>query len=148
MEDKTESMTQQIDLRQLALEALDDLKAIDVRVLDVAKLTTITDHMIVALGRSDRHVRSLAENVVMSAKKAGVPPVGVEGEKEGEWVLVDLGDVIVHVMTRESRDFYALEKLWGMVASERGDNDAEDSAQDNAQDNALENAPVNQQQAQ
>lgn len=105
-------MTQQIDLRQLALEALDDLKAIDVRVLDVTKLTTITDHMIVASGRSDRHVRSLAENVVMSAKKAGIPPVGVEGEKEGEWVLVDLGDVIVHVQTPRTRDFYNLEKLW------------------------------------
>ncbi|MFK7887109.1 MAG: ribosome silencing factor [Gammaproteobacteria bacterium] len=105
-------MTEQTDLRQLALDALDDLKAIDVRVLDVAKLTTITDHMIVASGRSDRHVRSLAQNVVTCAKQQGIQPVGVEGEKEGEWVLVDLGDVIVHVQTPRTRDFYNLEKLW------------------------------------
>lgn len=105
-------MTEQIDLRQLALDALDDLKAIDVRVLDVAKLTTITDHMIVASGRSDRHVRSLADSVVTIAKQNGFQPLGVEGEKEGEWVLVDLGDVIVHVQTPRTRDFYNLEKLW------------------------------------
>lgn len=109
-------MTETIDIKQLALDALDDLKAIDVRVLEVAEQTTITDHMIVASGRSDRHVKSLAENVVVAAKRQGIQPLGVEGEKEGEWVLVDLGDVIVHVQTPRTRDFYNLEKLWGLDA--------------------------------
>lgn len=111
-------MSQETPLRQIALDALDDLKAIDVRVLDVRKLTTITDHMIVASGRSDRHVRSLAENVVTKAKEHGHRPIGVEGEKEGEWVLVDLGDVVVHVLTPKTRDFYNLEKLWDISEPE------------------------------
>ncbi|MEO1576222.1 MAG: ribosome silencing factor [Pseudomonadota bacterium] len=110
----------QPDLKQLALDALDDMKAIDVRVLEVTGQTTITDFMIIASGRSDRHVRSLAENVVVNAKKQGVQPLGVEGEKEGEWVLVDLGDVIVHVQTPRTRDFYNLEKLWGFDAASDG----------------------------
>ncbi len=109
-------MTTDITLHQLAVDALDDLKALDVRVLDVARITSITDHMIVASGRSDRHVRSLAENVVARAKEHGFRPLGVEGEKEGEWVLVDLGDVIVHVQTPKTRDFYNLEKLWDIDA--------------------------------
>lgn len=118
----TESNTDmaQVDLKQLALDALDDMKAVDVRVLEVAGQTTITDFMIIASGRSDRHVRSLAENVVVNAKKQGVQPLGVEGEKEGEWVLVDLGDVIVHVQTPRTRDFYNLEKLWGFDAASDG----------------------------
>ncbi|MEM6639566.1 MAG: ribosome silencing factor [Pseudomonadota bacterium] len=110
-------MSETIDIKTLALDALDDLKAIDVRVLEVAEQTTITDYMIVASGRSDRHVRSLAENVVMEAKRSGLQPLGVEGEKEGEWVLVDLGDVIVHVQTPRTRDFYNLEKLWGLESA-------------------------------
>lgn len=112
----TDSTDGTMDIKQLALTALDDLKAIDVRVLEVADQTTITDFMIIASGRSDRHVRSLAESVVVSAKQHGVQPLGVEGEKEGQWVLVDLGDVIVHVQTPRTRDFYNLEKLWGFDA--------------------------------
>jgi len=114
-------MTTQINLHKIALDALEDLKAIDIRVLDVTKLTSITDYMIVASGRSDRHVRSLADSVVSSAKKSGFQPLGVEGEKEGEWVLVDLGDVIVHVQTPKTRDFYNLEKLWDIDESVAAD---------------------------
>lgn len=92
---------------------LADLKAVDVTVLDVRELTDVTDFMIVASGRSGRHVRSLAENVVEQSKKKRHQPMGVEGLDQGEWVLVDLCDVVLHVMQPEARDFYQLEKLWG-----------------------------------
>jgi ribosome-associated protein len=97
---------------QAAAGALDDLKALDVSVLDVRHLTTVTDTMVVASGRSDRHVRAIADAVVDKCKKEGYRPIGVEGEKVGEWVLVDLGDVVVHVMLPRAREFYSLEKLW------------------------------------
>jgi ribosome-associated protein len=100
-------------LRGLAVDALDDLKATDVVVLRVDELTDITDYMIVASGRSRRQVSALAENVVAEAKKQGQRPLGVEGMEAGEWVLVDLGDVVVHVMQPAVREFYQLEKLWG-----------------------------------
>ena len=99
-------------LKELALDALGELKARDVQVLDVRRLTTITEWMIVASGTSDRHVKALAENLVEKIKHAGELPLGVEGEQQGEWVLVDLSDVIVHVMLPRIRDFYNLEKLW------------------------------------
>ena len=111
-------MTSPTDILAVALEALDDLKANDVRTLDVRKITSIADYMVVASGRSDRHVRSLDDSVVMQAKKHGVQPLGVEGEQEGEWVLVDLGDVIVHVMQPRTREFYSLEKLWDITSDD------------------------------
>jgi ribosome-associated protein len=101
---------------QLVAGALDDLKAQQVSALDVRHLTTVTDTMIIASGRSDRHVRSLADHVVQRCKEAGVRPLGVEGEKAGEWVLVDLGDTVVHVMLPRVREFYNLEKLWDISA--------------------------------
>jgi ribosome-associated protein len=101
-----------VALEKLVLGALEDLKAVNVRVLDVRGLTDVADTMIVASGTSDRHVRSIAENVVVKAKQAGHRPMGTEGKQDGEWVLVDLQDVLVHVMLPRVREFYALEQLW------------------------------------
>lgn len=100
-------------IKKLALQALDELKAENVIVIDVSGYASFTDFMIFASGRSSRHVKSIANEVVESAKKAGMPPLGIEGEDVGEWILVDLGDAIVHVMLPETREFYELEKLWG-----------------------------------
>ncbi|NOX93505.1 MAG: ribosome silencing factor [Gammaproteobacteria bacterium] len=100
------------ELTQLAFDALDDLKAVDVRVLDVRGKTSVTDMMVIATGTSARHVKSLANNVIVKVKQSGETPIGIEGEDTGEWVLVDLGDVVVHVLQAETRDFYQLEKLW------------------------------------
>jgi ribosome-associated protein len=106
-------------LADLAVHALEDGKADDIRVLDVRDQTAITDFMIVASGRSNRQVRSLAEKVLEAAKLHGVTPIGIEGESQAEWVLVDLGDVVVHTMQPATRDFYQLEKLWGEIAEHR-----------------------------
>lgn len=104
----------------LAENALADVKAREVRVMDVRKLTTVTDYMIIASGTSDRHVRSIADRLVEKATTAGEPPLGVEGQDGGEWVLVDLQDVVVHIMQPRVRDFYKLEKLWEMGAAADG----------------------------
>lgn len=100
------------DLRKQVHAALEELKARDVREIDVRGKTGITDFMVIASGTSTRHVRSIAEEVMRFAKRIGNPPIGIEGEREGEWVLVDLGDVIVHVMLPRVRELYALERLW------------------------------------
>ena len=95
--------------------ALDDMKAVNVKVLDVRPVTDVSDCMVLASGNSDRHVRSIADRVVERAKAAGFRPIGVEGERDGEWVLVDLNDVIVHVMLPRVREFYGLENLWELT---------------------------------
>ena len=99
-------------LKQLVIDALEDLKGKDIKVVDVRGKSSITDIMVIVSGTSDRHLKSLANSVISKAKQAGVMPLGVEGESGGEWVLVDLGDVVVHVMMPAIRDFYNLEKLW------------------------------------
>ena len=99
--------------RKLALQALEDLKADNPVVLDVRNISAFTDYMIFASGNSTRHVTAIAESVIEAASAAGQPPMGIEGEDVGEWVLVDLGDVIVHVMLPDVRLYYELEKLWG-----------------------------------
>lgn len=102
------------ELASLVVSALDDMKAQAVTTFDVRHLTSITDYMVIASGRSDRHVRSLSESIRERAKLAGQTLLGVEGESSGEWVLVDLGDVVVHVMLPRVREFYNLEKLWDL----------------------------------
>ncbi len=99
-------------LLQLVLFALDDGKGRDIKIIDVRGKTNIADFMVIASGTSERHVKSLAGHVVEEAKKNETQPLGVEGENVGEWVLVDLGDVIVHVMKPQTREFYQLEKFW------------------------------------
>ena len=103
-------------------EALAELKAKDIVEIDVRGKSSVADYMVIASGTSTRHVKSSADEVVRFAKKLGVMPLGVEGEREAEWVLVDLGDVIVHVMLPRVREFYALERLWTV-----GDHPAEET---------------------
>ena len=99
-------------LVELVQTSLDDMKAVDIQVIDIQGKSSMTDTIVLASGTSTRHVKSLANSVQVSAKDAGIEPLGSEGELEGEWVLVDLNDVIVHVMLPEVRDFYKLEKIW------------------------------------
>jgi ribosome-associated protein len=101
-------------LNQIVVGALEDIKAIDIAVLDVSAMTDVMDTLVVASGNSNRQVKALADNVVEECKKAGYQPLGVEGVETAEWVLVDLGDVVVHVMLPETRKFYELEKLWSV----------------------------------
>lgn len=101
-------------LRAEVIKALDELKARDVAEIDVRGKTSIADYIIVASGTSSRHVKSVADEVVKYAKRAGMPPLGVEGQREAEWVLVDLGDIVVHVMLPRVREFYGLERLWSL----------------------------------
>ncbi len=99
-------------LKQVVVDALDDLKGVDIKVIDVRGKSSVTDVLVIASGKSTRQVKALADSVVVKVKEAGLTPLGVEGERESNWVLVDLGDVVVHVMLPETRDFYNLEKLW------------------------------------
>ena len=100
------------ELMKVVIDALDDMKAQDIHVIDVRGKTSVTDIMVISSGTSARQIKSQSERVIEKAKQHDVRPLGVEGEKEGEWILVDLGDVVVHMMQPEVRDFYHLEKLW------------------------------------
>jgi ribosome-associated protein len=106
-------------LKSVVVDALADMKALEVKVLDVRELTDIADFMVIASGTSDRHVRSVAQRVVEKTKEAGFRPHGVEGQQDSDWVLIDLNEMIVHVMLPRVREFYGLEKLWDMTATKR-----------------------------
>jgi len=106
-------------LKNVVADALADMKALDVKTLDVRGLTDIADYMVIASGTSDRHVRSVAQRVVEKTKEAGFRPHGVEGQQDGDWVLSDWSEMIVHVMLPRVREFYGLEKLWDMSLAKR-----------------------------
>jgi ribosome-associated protein len=106
------------ELRDLVINTLEDMKASDIVTLDVRGKTSITDYFVIATGTSDRHVKSTAESVAFQAKQAGQPPIGTEGLNEGEWALIDLNGVVVHVMQAKVRDFYQLERLWNVDPAE------------------------------
>ena len=116
---KTARKPKAASLKTVILDALDDMKALEVKLLDVRGLTDIADFMVIASGTSDRHVRSVAQRVVEKAKEAGFRPHGVEGQQDGDWVLIDLSEMIVHVMLPRVREFYGLEKLWDMTVTKR-----------------------------
>ncbi len=106
-------MTPEKNLKKI-IDTLQDLKAMDIQVLDVTDMTSITDIMIIASGRSNRQVKAMANNVIETAKALDLPVLGVEGEREGEWILVDLGDIVAHLMQPATRAYYQLEKLWSV----------------------------------
>jgi ribosome-associated protein len=116
---KSKAIKAQPSLKSVVIDALADMKALEVKVLDVRGLTDIADFMVIASGTSDRHVRSVAQRVVERTKEAGFRPHGVEGQQDSDWVLIDLNEMIVHVMLPRVREFYGLEKLWDMTATKR-----------------------------
>lgn len=106
-------------LLDLVISSLEDFKAIDPLVIDVSGRSPLTERLVIASGNSTRHVKSMADNLVVRAKENGNTPLGVEGQREGEWVLVDLNDVIIHLMLPQTRAFYNLEKLWEVSTNHR-----------------------------
>lgn len=107
------------NLQDIIQNALEDLKGQQITVLDVTELSDVMDTLVIVTGTSNRHVKSLANNVLEDAKAQAIRPIGVEGMDAGEWVLVDYGDTVVHIMLATTREFYALEKLWSMEPSSR-----------------------------
>ena len=105
-------------LLSFVLESIDSLKARDVLSVDVRNSSSITDYMVICSGNSKKHVQSIADHMSTEAKHSDNPPIGIEGMQEGEWVLVDLGAVVLHVMQDATRDFYQLEKLWQQSETE------------------------------
>jgi ribosome-associated protein len=107
------------ELKNTIVTALEDIKAIDIRVLDVDHLTDVTDHLVIASGASNRQVKALSDNVLMNCKAQNERALGVEGMDAGEWVLIDYGVVVVHVMLPDTRELYDLERLWDITAAKR-----------------------------
>lgn len=118
---------QAAQLLEIVMNALADRKAQAVKVLDVQTVSSVTDYMVIASGQSNRQVVAIAENVLETVKKHGISALGHEGSDTGEWVLVDLGDIIVHIMQPEVRDFYQLEKLWSEMGQQSATTDATSS---------------------
>ena len=108
-------------LRDLVINALNDRKANQIKVIDVTTLPEITDYMVIASGGSSRHIRSLVDQILYSAKDAGINVLGVEGLPHGDWILIDLGEVVVHLMRPEARTFYELERLWEGISDSQVD---------------------------
>ena len=106
-------------LQELVINALEDFKALDIHQIDVSGQSPLTDLFVIASGSSLRHIKSMAENLIVKAKEAGCQPLGVEGDRQSEWVLVDLNDIIVHLMLPQTRAFYNLEKLWEASSQQR-----------------------------
>ena len=117
-QDKQDGLTL-AQLRDLVVHALEDFKAIDIQQIDVAGQTPLADLFVIASGSSLRHIKSMADNLVQQVKEAGHPPLGIEGDRQAEWVLVDLNDIIVHLMLPQTRAFYNLEKLWEASSQRR-----------------------------
>ena len=125
---QTEGLLSPEQLLEIVRDAVGNLKANDGVEVDVRGRTSIADFMVIASGTSSRHVKSIADEVIKQAKQAGMMPLGVEGEREGEWILVDLGDVLLHVMLPRTREFYGLERLWsvdGDAEAEHADSEFE-----------------------
>ena len=114
-----ETAIQPEELKDLAVEVLKDMKAEDIEVLNVRKLTDVTDYMVIASGTSDRHVKAMANRLRDQVREQGkFRPLGVEGEQEGDWILIDFGDVVVHIMRPQTRKYYDLERLWSREVEE------------------------------
>ena len=116
---KVKTAARKVSLKSVVVDALEDMKALEIKVLDVRGLTDFADFMVIASGTSDRHVRAVAQRVVERTKQAGFRPHGVEGQQDSDWVLIDLNEMIVHVMLPRVREFYGLEKLWDMTVTKR-----------------------------
>ena len=127
-------------LLSTVLEAVAEIKAVDVVDIDVRGKTSVCDFMVIASGTSTRHVKSIADEVVKFAKRLDCQPLGVEGEREAEWVLVDLGDVVVHVMLPRVREFYALERLWTVGDQPPHDRETGEPDRDGTRDGATPDA--------
>ncbi|MBL4796185.1 MAG: ribosome silencing factor [Oleispira sp.] len=107
------------EIKKLVISALEDLKAKDITVIDVRGRSSVTDYMILATGTSKKHAQAVCDNASTEAKAKGLQPLGAEGRDSSDWMLLDLGDVIVHVMTEQARHFYDLERLWGEPSDEQ-----------------------------
>jgi len=105
-------MTENTTVLKIVTDELNEMKAKDITILDVKDKTTITDNLVIASGTSTRHIKAMADAIIVKTKELGHPPLGIEGERNSDWILVDLGELIVHIMIPETRDFYQLEKLW------------------------------------